>query len=58
VVDRALLTRSRALSEERALVTTTLNRGTLHLVRREGSAWLHALTAPTVEAPRHAVGSP
>lgn len=38
----------RALSEERSLVVTTLNRGTLHLVRREDYPWLHQLTAPTV----------
>lgn len=37
-VDRAL--------DERALVVTWLNRGTLHLVRAEDYAWLHALTAP------------
>lgn len=37
----------RALSEERSLVITWLNRGTLHLVRSEDYPWLHALTAPT-----------
>jgi len=36
----------RALSEQRSLVITWLNRGTLHLVRREDYAWLHALTTP------------
>ena len=36
----------RALSEERTLVITWLNRGTLHLVRSEDYPWLHALTAP------------
>jgi hypothetical protein len=36
----------RALSEERSLVVTWLNRGTLHLVRSEDYRWLHALTAP------------
>lgn len=36
----------RALSEQRTLVVTWLNRGTLHLVRREDYPWLHALTAP------------
>jgi hypothetical protein len=36
----------RALSEERSLVITWLNRGTLHLVRSEDYPWLHALTAP------------
>jgi hypothetical protein len=37
----------RALSEDRSLVVTWLNRGTLHLVRSEDYAWLHVLTAPT-----------
>lgn len=37
-VDRAL--------DDRALLITWLNRGTLHLVRSEDYAWLHALTAP------------
>ncbi len=37
-VDRAL--------NERALVITWLNRGTLHLVRSEDYPWLQALTAP------------
>src|SRR5262249_57925190 len=37
-VDRAL--------DDRSLVITWLNRGTLHLVRSEDYAWLHALTAP------------
>jgi hypothetical protein len=36
----------RALTEERSLVVTWLNRGTLHLVRREDLPWLHALTTP------------
>jgi Winged helix DNA-binding domain len=36
----------RALAEERSLVVTWLNRGTLHLVRSEDYPWLHALTAP------------
>lgn len=36
----------RALSEERSLIITTLNRGTLHLVRAEDYPWLHALTTP------------
>ena len=35
----------RALSDERTLVITWLNRGTLHLVRSEDYPWLHALTA-------------
>ena len=37
----------RALSEDRSLLITWLNRGTLHLVRGEDYPWLHALTAPT-----------
>jgi hypothetical protein len=37
----------RALSEERSLLITWLNRGTLHLVHSEDYPWLHALTAPT-----------
>ncbi len=37
-VDRAL--------NDRELVITWLNRGTLHLVRSEDYGWLHALTAP------------
>jgi hypothetical protein len=37
----------RALSEERSLLITWLNRGTLHLVRSEDYPWLHALVAPT-----------
>ena len=36
----------RALTEERSLLITWLNRGTLHLVRREDYPWLHALTTP------------
>jgi hypothetical protein len=36
----------RALSEDRTLVITWLNRGTLHLVRSEDFHWLHSLTAP------------
>ena len=36
----------RALTEERSLVITWLNRGTLHLVRAEDYPWLQALTAP------------
>jgi hypothetical protein len=38
----------RALTEDRSLVVTWLNRGTLHLVRSEDYGWLHALTAPSV----------
>src|SRR5437588_749050 len=36
----------RALTKDRSLLITTLNRGTLHLVRREDYWWLHALTTP------------
>ena len=36
----------RALTEERSLLITWLNRGTLHLIRSEDYAWLHALTTP------------
>jgi len=36
----------RALTHERSLVITWLNRGTLHLVRSEDYGWLHALTTP------------
>ena len=35
----------RALTDDRSLVITWLNRGTLHLVRSEDYWWLHALTA-------------
>jgi hypothetical protein len=37
----------RALSEDRSLLITWLNRGTLHLVRSEDYPWLHGLTTPT-----------
>jgi Winged helix DNA-binding domain len=37
---------ARALTDERSLVVTWLNRGTLHLVRSEDYPWLHALTTP------------
>jgi hypothetical protein len=36
----------RALSDDRSLLITWLNRGTLHLVSSEDYPWLHALTAP------------
>lgn len=36
----------RALTEDRSLLINWVNRGTLHLVRREDHAWLHALTTP------------
>lgn len=35
-----------ALTEDRSLLITWLNRGTLHLVRREDYPWLQALTTP------------
>ncbi len=40
----------RALTEDRSLVVTWLNRGTLHLVRGDDYPWLLALTAPTQTA--------
>ncbi len=40
----------RALSEERSLLITWLNRGTLHLVRSEDYPWLQALTTPPLFA--------
>jgi Winged helix DNA-binding domain len=36
----------RAMGEDRSLVVTWLNRGTLHLVRSEDYPWLQALTTP------------
>jgi hypothetical protein len=36
----------RALGEDRSLLVTWLNRGTLHLVRSEDYPWLRALTTP------------
>ncbi len=36
----------RALSEDRSLIVSWLNRGTLHLVRSEDYSWLHAVIAP------------
>jgi hypothetical protein len=36
----------RALTAERSLVISWLNRGTLHLVRSEDYWWMHALTTP------------
>jgi len=41
----------RALTAERSLLITTLNRGTLHLVRSEDYWELHALTTPPLFAP-------
>ena len=40
----------RALTEERSLLITWLNRGTLHLVRSEDYPWLQALTTPPLLA--------
>lgn len=39
-----------ALTEDRSLVITWLNRGTLHLVRSEDYWWLHPLTTPQLRA--------
>jgi hypothetical protein len=36
----------RAMTEDRSLLITWLNRGTLHLVTAEDYPWLHALTTP------------
>ena len=36
----------RALTDDRSVVVTWLNRGTLHLVRAEDYWWLHPLTTP------------
>ncbi|HEY1457680.1 MAG TPA: winged helix DNA-binding domain-containing protein, partial [Solirubrobacteraceae bacterium] len=36
----------RALTEDRSLLISWLNRGTLHLVSSEDYPWLHALTTP------------
>jgi hypothetical protein len=36
----------RAMTEDRSLLITWLNRGTLHLVRSDDYPWLHALTTP------------
>ena len=36
----------KALTEDRSLLITWLNRGTFHLVRSEDYPWLQALTAP------------
>ena len=40
----------RALTVDRSLLITWLNRGTLHLVTREDYWWLHPLTTPPLEA--------
>ncbi len=39
-----------ALTERRSLVVSWLNRGTLHLVRREDFWWLHQLTTPQLRS--------
>jgi hypothetical protein len=39
----------RALTDERSLILTWLNRGTLHLVDSEDYPWLQALTTPPLE---------
>jgi hypothetical protein len=39
-----------ALTEDRSLLITWLNRGTLHLVRREDYPWLQALTTPPLRS--------
>jgi DNA glycosylase AlkZ-like len=39
-----------ALTAERSLVITWVNRGTLHLIRAEDYWWLHELTAPRMSA--------
>ena len=39
-------TSNAAMTDERSLLITWLNRGTLHLVRSEDYPWLHALTTP------------
>jgi hypothetical protein len=38
----------RAMSEDRSLIVTWLNRGTLHLVSSEDYPWLQALTTPSL----------
>jgi hypothetical protein len=40
----------RALTEERSLLVTWCNRGTLHLVAVEDEPWLHALTTPPLRS--------
>jgi hypothetical protein len=42
---------NRALTEDRTLLITWLNRGTLHLVRSEDYPWLHGLTTPPLYTP-------
>ena len=38
-----------ALTDDRSLLITWLNRGTLHLVRPDDYWWLHPLTTPQIE---------
>jgi Winged helix DNA-binding domain len=38
----------KAMTEDRSLLITWLNRGTLHLVTREDYPWVHALTTPAL----------
>ncbi len=38
----------RALTVDRSLVLTWVNRGTLHLIRSEDYPWLHTLTSPSI----------
>src|SRR5215207_10281926 len=40
----------RALTDDRSLLITWLNRGTLHLVRSEDYPWLQALTTPPLQS--------
>jgi len=44
-----------AALNDRSLVISTLNRGTLHLVRREDFWWLHELTTPRGGPGSHSV---
>lgn len=39
----------RAMTEDRSLLITWLNRGTLHLVTTEDYPWVHALTTPPLQ---------
>ena len=43
----------RALTEERSLLVTWLNRGTLHLVRSEDYPLIHAVTTPPLRTSSH-----
>lgn len=46
--DLTVIDVDRCLTQNRSLLITTLNRGTLHLVRSQDYPWLHALTAPLI----------